>query len=415
MRVHALVIAACCSTCESSDCVEGAALWTDPPAGAYAVCGDLIVTGRRSEEMEVLRRLEVVEGSLVVEANPELTEIPELPTLELIGGSLSISDNPELSRIHGFPALVTVGGGLYVGENPALTSLKLGDALTSVHSLFLALNPSMREFRSQLLAVEDDLTVANNSSLEVLEMPGLIEVPRNFYITANLALQELEFPALRGVGGAWYITDNASLQALTGFPALEHAAVIEVSGNADLRELTFAGSFTESISLLVYDNARLERLAGSPEVRLADDTDVYVGSNPALKAVDGFAAVIHLDRLAVDDNAQLAEIAGFTALTRVSSLEIIDNAVLTGPSGWFPELKNAERVSIYRNPSLPPSHVDELLNHLTVEQIPRIGDNMGEDTALDPCPWPSDSVCDALEPNGEGTGLCATDPEGCGV
>lgn len=381
----------------------------------YTVCGDLIVTGRRSQEMEVLRRLEAVGGSLIVETNPELTEIPELPALALIGGALSISDNPELSHIHGFPALVTVGGGVYVGENPALTSFALGGELTSARSLFLTLNPRLREFHCQLVAVDTSLTVTHNSSLEVLEMPAMIEVPGNLYVTANMALRELEFPALRGVGGAWYITDNASLPALTGFPVLEHAADVQVSGNPELRELTFAGGFIESRSVAVFDNERLERLAGGPEVRFSEGANVYVYSNPSLKAVDGFSDVIYLDRLTFEDHEQLVEITGFAALTRVSNLKIIDNAALTGPRGWLPRLEYADEVSIYRNPSLPPSTVDDLLNHLTVEEPPRIGDNMGQSTALDPCPWPSDGRCDAFTPDGGGTGLCASDPEDCGA
>ncbi len=412
MRVKALLIAVCCSACESADCVDGSVVWTEPPGGAFAVCGDLVVTGRRPQDMEVMRRLEAVEGSLIVETNPELTEIPELSGLERIGGSLSISNNPELARIAGFPALVTVGGGVYVGENDALTSLTLGDALTSTSSLFLALNPLLREFRCQIVEVEDDVTVTGNSSLEGLEMPALTGVGGTFVVTLNMRLRELDFRALRSVDGVWQITDNPSLQVLTGFRALEQAGRVQVSGNAELRELTFSGAFTGSVRWNIYDNARLERLVGGANVQLSQETAVFVYANPGLKAVDGFSGVVQLEHLTIEDHAQLAEITGFAELTRVSNLEITDNAVLTGPAVWFPQLEHADVLSIYRNSSLPPSHVDELLSHMTVTETPRIGDNMGQSTAFDPCPWRADGRCDAPMPPEDG--LCASDPEDCG-
>lgn len=410
-----LAIALGSLACESTTCVEEGSIWLEPPASAFTVCGDLMVTGRRADELEVLQRLEAVEGSLVVVTNPELTKFLALPVLARIGGSLSISNNVKLVNIDGFPSLVNIGGGVYVGENPALTTFVLGDALKTGHSLFLALNPRLSEFRCSLVELEDDLTVSDNDALEVLELPALTAVAGNFDVSYNTALRDLQFPVLRSIGGAWNIQYNWNLGVLAGFPSLVEAAQIEVSQNPRLSELTLTGALTGCEKISILSNQGLERIYAEPDVEFSEVTEIGVTSNISLKVVQGFAGVTALENMTLEGNTQLGEIAGFASMTQVSNLRIVDNDALAGPDGWFESLKYAGSVSIYKNQSLPPSRVDTLLSHLTVDGATRIGDNKGEDTALDPCPWPVDRICDAEGGYGSGTGLCASDPEDCGT
>ncbi|PCC70657.1 hypothetical protein SAMN02745121_05457 [Nannocystis exedens] len=71
---------------------------------------------------------------------------------------------------------------------------------------------------------------------------------------------------------------------------------------------------------------------------------------------------------------------------------------------------------MYGNVSLLPATVDSLLARIIVGGDIRVGDNLGEDTVLDPCPWPGDGICDAAQGwLGRGTELCVIDLEDCGT
>lgn len=57
---------------------------------------------------------------------------------------------------------------------------------------------------------------------------------------------------------------------------------------------------------------------------------------------------------------------------------------------------------------------ESTLGHVMVEGAIRIGDNKGESTFLDRCPWPRDGICDATSgTHGPGTALCVLDWEDC--
>jgi hypothetical protein len=92
-------------------------------------------------------------------------------------------------------------------------------------------------------------------------------------------------------------------------------------------------------------------------------------------------------------------------------LRIFNNAHLARSGAWFPRLTQVDDLWVFGNTSLTPESAHDLASRLEVKTIARIGDNLGEMTSLDPCPWPGDFVCD--EATTAGTGLCADDPEDC--
>ncbi len=395
-------------------CIDGAAVWDSPPTGPFCVRDDLLIAGRTQDELRTLDELEEIEGSLYIEGNPELSVLPALPALVRIGGSLAISNNAKLTHVYSFSALEQLGGGVYVGENPNLAAFEFSERLTTIGSLFFALNPRLVELRGGLHRVEGNFGVAENTMLNVLEMPMLTEVVGNFHVTANPALRVLDFPILKIVAGGWEISENNALETLAGFPKLLDAVEARITANGALRELVLTSPFGTSL-LIISENERLERIEGAGDVRLTDKTLVFVTSNPTLQSIEGFSGVAALESLAIQNNKGLRKISGFTALSRITSdLQILENHALVGPTDWFSALVDVSDLWIYQNSSLPSSAVDALLTHVTVRGATKVGDNQGQDTALDPCPWPNDHVCDAVSMSKPGTGLCTSDPEDCG-
>ena len=397
-------------------CIDGETLWSAPPAELVCIRGDLVVSGRHPDELGVFAQVEEIEGSLVVHENPGLDELPPWPALVRIGGSVSISNNPTLVAIRGLPALEDLAGGLYVAENAALEEFTFSDRVTAVHSLFFGLNPRLDAIggMSGLERIEQDARFLYNASLAAINLPRLTEVGEDLVLQGNPALREPEFPALREVGESWSVVDNDALEEIAGFPALERVSAADIHDNDALEEITWTISWLSS-RLSIQRNSGLRELTGSASARFDDAALVFINRNPQLGRVEGFSGVTTLSHLTLEENDALQEISGFAGLNRVGgALRILHNPSLLGPADLFVNLAKVEDVWLFGNASLPPATVGALLAHVAVSGTSRVGDNGGEDTALDPCPWADDGHCDAdWGWQGAGTGLCAADPDDC--
>jgi len=401
------------SVCDggTATCIQADEVWNASFDGPICIEGDLVVTGRRSEDLSFIEQVEAIEGSLWVHDNPDLTVLPRWPSLVRIDGALSISENPVLAVVQGFPALQELGGELYVAENPALLELALATKLPAVGSLFLAINSSLVEFHGlpALTQVKGDIRIAFNQSLATMSLPALVSVGGDFFLTANSALQTADFSRLRSTQ-RWTIEDNAALTSLSGFGALERITVAVVENNDALTQISWTAA--DVSRLFIASNAELAGVFASSSA-LPDH--IFIEHNPELLALSGFSGVEVLEALRVDGNDRLAEISALGGLTRVGMLQVTRNSALVGPVEWFPRLEETTGdVWIFGNPGLDPAAVENLLARISVAGTTRVGDNSGEDTVFEPCPWPEDGICDAaLGIRGRGTELCLTDPEDC--
>ena len=262
----------------------------------------------------------------------------------------------------------------------------------------------------------DYIATLREAGLEVIELPGLTEVGGDLRVQNNQVLREAKFESLRSVAGIWSVAHNPALASLAGFATLERVWHVNIDNNDALTDVAWTTAFEVSTFLEIADNDRLQRVTGSPAVRLAPTTRVNIARNPALYDIEGFAGVESLDGLAIEENAALVAVSGWSGLTRLTGrgLTVARNIALEGPDGWFPGLSEASKVAIFGNTSLEPATVKALLGHVMVEGAIRIGDNKGESTFLDPCPWPRDGICDATSgTHGPGTALCVLDWEDC--
>lgn len=86
-----LIVANC--TSEEHACIDGREIWERRPSEMYCVRGDLVVQGRKDQDLAYLTRAVGIEGSLLVHDNPALEELPGMPALEYLEGNISISKN----------------------------------------------------------------------------------------------------------------------------------------------------------------------------------------------------------------------------------------------------------------------------------------------------------------------------------
>jgi hypothetical protein len=391
-------------------CLDGDVVWDTTLPETFCVEGDLVVAGRTQRELEPLQGLTEITGSLLVQDNPDLVELPPFPLLRRIGGSLAIAHNDLLAEVHGFPVLEGLFGEIYVGANPQLAAFTLASEPLAIETLFVALNPSLVELRLPgIIEIEDDLRVMSNGHLQTLEVPGLAIVGHDFLLDDNPWLETVDFAKLHTVE-TWTLSGNAKLASLAGFPALREVTAAWLTDNDSLSAVRWAASV--EYFLRIEDNDSLQHIEGaSPEhiFRLG------ITNNLSLHGIYGFSTIRTLDRLWIKNNPALTEFKALSALASIDELSIIDNQAFLGSDDLLPRLMEVtDDLSIYGNPQLPPAVVDTLLSRVHVAGSTRVGDNQGQMTEHDPCPWPNDGVCDELMGLYDvGTGLCASDPEDC--
>lgn len=416
-----IVLLACRAegACRCEDCqrLDGEAIWAGDEAGDEKLCvvGDLLITERTEADLAALSQVAEVTGSLIIDENPTMRELTGWSTLSRIGGSLSVSNNAGLVKISGFGGLAVVGGGFYVAENPVLGSIAAGDALERLESLEIVLNPRLQELSSlaALTTVSGRLELSTNELLDRVSLPALEQVGSMSLLDCE-RLATLDVPSLSRVGGD-LLVQNSGLSSLAGFPALSRVTGdLLIVENQALLEVELESPWAVSGLMYVNLNENLTRLYAGPEATLSNTTKLTVALNPRLAEIAGFAGVRALAKLRIAENNELLALPAWESLDSLSRLEISHHPVLVVDSGWFPALLRAESVWIYGNSAMNPSLVQALIDRVEVTDV-KVGDNGGEQTDFDPCPWLNDQFCDE-EFAGlgyRGSGLCASDPGDC--
>lgn len=326
--------------------------------GVERICGDLELRGELAELGE-LEALERVDGSLVVEG--AAVEELELPRLRSVGGHLGVLDNAKLRRVE-LPVLEAVGGELAIVGNPALGDLRW---------------PRLRR-------VETSLLVADNASLAALEAPALVELEA-LHINRNAALTQVSTPA--------------SLATLDG-------AI--VAQNLALERLEFDGLSEGAGDVVVVDNPSLARV-DLPEQGVLGSLAIV--DNDQLTAL----ALGHAERVVVEGNDALAELSGLGPGPDAIVVYVAGNTTLHSLGAH--EVEHIGFVTVIHNPALAPEQALASVAGVDVSWL-KIDGNLGQGVPHpDPCPWAEDFECDASEDaeGRPGTGLCASDPEDCGL
>ncbi len=214
--------------------------------------GDLVVDSSSQTNLNHLHYLQEVDGNVLIQVNPSLSDIAGLGNLEQVTGNVIISYNPVLATpasptkpaalesvggsfrfLHNasitnadvFSNLHWVGGDLEVNSDSALTNLDGLDSLNSVGGeLALINNPSLDSKNSlpNLQEIGGDAYIDGGG--QVLGLPSLMFVPGELVIGGTISsthtiLKELDLPSLQCTGAGVSIYSNDSL-AIVKLPAL---------------------------------------------------------------------------------------------------------------------------------------------------------------------------------------------------
>ncbi|MBZ5712586.1 hypothetical protein [Nannocystis pusilla] len=301
-------------------------------------------------------------GGLVVAANDRLRDLEGLPpNLTHVGGSVAIRDNDELERLAGFPAALTaIGGGLEIADNPALRDLSgLPEGLRIAGALELRALDGLVDLaglpaRLQLGVdpdTRDSLRIdANAGLLDLAGLPAdITTLAGSVRLRGNHELIDLSglFEHLERIEGALEIAGDHALVDLTGLPpglrlgADPQGTSLLVADNAGLERLTGfpAGLDVLPGGLTVLLNRRLRDLSGLEPLRRVggdlligrrrphDDAACAApddpGGNGGLQTLTGLSALEH-----VGGTLAIACHPGLTALDAFAALHTVDGSLL---------------------------------------------------------------------------------------
>lgn len=227
--------------------------------------GSLTLTNLPLENLQDVRTLRRVDGSLRIRQNAQLSEITALASLSEVTGSLQITDNPVLESLDGLRALGTVGGRLQILNNPQLVDLGSFDNLGQTNGIVISGNGNLQSLAG-LEALEQVvgsfvLGGAGVSSLEGLHnlrtiQAGILSIANNPDLTSLSGLRSLET-----LSGGLTIRSNANLQTLAGLDPGRVGGRIVIENNPRLSS-TAVAAFGERLRQRGFDGAFINRNNG---------------------------------------------------------------------------------------------------------------------------------------------------------
>ncbi len=227
-------------------------------------------------------------NGLMITNNRSLRDLDALRSLTSVGGTLTIANNEKLLNIDGLSSLASIGdnstfngGSIDINTNPALTNI---------------------EGLGNLTKIKGGVSIYDNASLKTLEgLNKLTEIPKEgIYIHNNDSLVSIS--ALSHVTLIWQyfeISDNDRLPNLNGLQSLKQVSVggpnalIRITNNAALTNVDSLSTLTRvpspTLELRVTGNTNLTRACGLYPVLvmafdciLCDPTIIISGNGPGV-------------------------------------------------------------------------------------------------------------------------------------
>jgi hypothetical protein len=321
-----------------------------------------------------------------------------LKGLKSIGGSLMIEDVDSLATLAGLDSLTTIGGLLYIRYNEALTSLAGLEHLQagSITDLTICQNPSLSTcgFPGICSWLSSPNGVANiyynapgcNNIAEIVDGCGgtftclphgnyyflsqndidnfQVHYPACTHLNGNVTIIGDDIKNLHGlneisdiagnlsIGHSNYLTPKGTgLSDLAGLDALEKVYDVEISNNNHLKNLSGLNSLKNTGNFALGDNDSLVSITGLSSLKEVDHF-FYIIGNRSITNLAGMDSLNTAGDLWIRSNDKLTDIGGFPSLRRVfTSLEISENPSLVMLNG-FNKLNEVYVLDIYNNDKL---------------------------------------------------------------
>jgi hypothetical protein len=231
--------------------------------GCTVVNGDLQIVSSTITNLDGLRGITRITGSLKINYNPNLKSILGLSSLAQIDASVNIADNDSLLTLDGLEHLVSLLGSISVVFNERLTSLEGLRGLTKIFTnMSIGSNPALISLNGlhNVSRVRGSVSIASNDKL--VDLNGLRR------------LKEINW---------WsYIGNNKSLKNLKGLERLETAqGGLEITGNNALTSISELAQLQTTSQMIIKNNPLLSDCAIKIVCIRAAFGDITISGNAA--------------------------------------------------------------------------------------------------------------------------------------
>jgi hypothetical protein len=211
--------------------------------GCKVVNGNVNIISTNITNLDGLRDVTRITGSLNINHNANLASIAGLSSLEQLDGSLNIEDNDNLLTLDGLQKLVRPLQRIRVVYNERLTSIAALSGVTRIYNT---------------------LSVGSNPALTSLE--GLHNVSAVFgavSIAQNDIIRDLNgLRRLKQVRWYLHIANNKNLKSLKGMAQMESLdGYLEISGNNALTSISELAQLKSANSIVITNNTLLSECA----------------------------------------------------------------------------------------------------------------------------------------------------------
>lgn len=229
--------------------------------GCTVLNGNVGIVSTNITNLDGLRSVTRIAGSLNINFNPNLVSIAGLSSLEQLDGSLNIEDNDNLLTLDGLQKLVRPLQRIRVVYNERLTSIAALSGVTRIMNT---------------------LSVGGNPALTSLE--GLHNVSRVFgavSIGQNDILRDLNgLRRLKQINWYLYIGSNKSLKNLKGMERLESLdGYLEITGNSSVTSISEISQLNSANSVIITNNPLLSDCAIKIVCAKAELGDISISGN----------------------------------------------------------------------------------------------------------------------------------------
>jgi len=303
--------------------------------------GSIEISGSELVDLDVLRGLRTLGGSLTIRGNARLTSLAGLEGLESVAGGVTLSDNPQLVALSGL-SLSQVEGELTIRNNAALQTLTGGGA-TSVGALRIEHNLGLRSVLGWRGSASDGVFVIDNPQLSDADGYGLAsgavlfaERDTPIVVSGNKPPKDMPPLACGAPEDRLYLNTNfVELEGCTSFRGtidlsntvlrtLQGLGNLRAIGGTlnlfrpmaltDLRGLDLLETVDGELSIRLSD--RLETLAGLEQLRTVGE--LRIDANGPLHSIEGLARLESVARdLMIHDNSLLLEASARALAERV--------------------------------------------------------------------------------------------------
>ncbi|GAB3888943.1 beta strand repeat-containing protein [Spirosoma agri] len=279
-----------------------------------------------------LTALTSVDNNLQISNDPQLTNLTGLNNLQRVGGDLRLESNQALTSIAALTALTSVGVNLQISSDAQLTNLMgLSNLKTVGVDLQINSNPTLTSIAAltALTSVGSKLQISNNAQLtNLMGLSNLKTVGGDLQINSNPTLTSIAaLTALTSVGNNLQISSDAQLTNLTGLGNLKTVGGnLQINNNQALTSIAALTALTSvGASLLISNDAQLTNLTGLGNLKTVGG-DLQINNNQALTSIAALTALTSVgSRLLISNNAQLTNLTGLNNLQQVGGDFQINN------------------------------------------------------------------------------------------